>query len=247
MVLNNPVINSKINEKYSKSKYKFAFDKEFNNVFSLIAYYLFGKKIYGYKKNLKYSIYWFGFINCYLSNTSFSYYSDSFIGKIKEDVLKIIDVMDDMFMVAPLSEDNMILYRGYLGYDYDKEQDVNINDIKFGIEPRYISTTIYKDIAYGFTGTPSKKYNSCCFTILHLDDGIPYIDISKMSYYPEEGEILLPRGLKTKYLYLENNYKIDKNVSTSAHHIQISLTPKLKKLYHKKEKCIQYQTYKIDN
>jgi hypothetical protein len=216
-------------------------------VFSLIAYYIFGKKIYGYKKNLKYSIYWYGFINSYLSNTYFSYYGDSFTDKIKEDTLKIINVMDDMFMVAPLSEDNMILYRGYDMYDYDKEQELNITDIKFGIEPRYISTTMYKDIAYehivSFNGNPPKKHNGCCFTVLHLDDGIPYIDISKMSFYPEEGEILLPRGLKTKYLYLENDYKIDKNVSINAHHIQISLSAELKKLYHKKEKCIQYQTF----
>uniref|UniRef100_A0A6C0H6M3 ADP ribosyltransferase domain-containing protein n=1 Tax=viral metagenome TaxID=1070528 RepID=A0A6C0H6M3_9ZZZZ len=240
MVINNQIINEKRMNNYSESIYKNAFKKEFKNIFSEIAYNLFGWKI-GYKKYLKYTDYLFFYINDLLSEKN--EYKKLYD---RDELLKIINEMDKMFMIAPLSENKMVVYRGY--QFNPKKQILNetffLNNIKLGIEKRFISTSLDKNIGYDFMLMYDNK-SGCCFTVFHLDDGIPFINCSKMSYYEKEYEILLPRDLELKYLGYEENFVINSEISVTAYHIQVSLTRVLKKKYKKSEKCVKYNIYEL--
>jgi hypothetical protein len=210
----------------------------------------------------------------------------------KEDevIEKTINAMDEMFMIAPLSEDDMILYRGY---DFNNNvfmsginTEINIKKlVKFGIQNGYLSTTTNELLSFYYTtanyseylhiitklltdlsnplgGTfallkkkviTKNMYNICCFTVLHLDDGIPYIKLNNLSCHDDE--VLLPRGLKMEYLYTDNKYPLLlKNVNgaigyktfVTAHHIRLCLTEELKKKYKKSEKCVEYDVWKLN-
>jgi hypothetical protein len=217
-----------------------------------------------------------------------------------QNIKKTINIMDEMFMIAPLSEDNMILYRGY-DTQYSTWNDLftttsNIKEhLKFGIQPAYISTTTSENLGFYFTIINYNKHlqrtklifiilslfihmsfikfliilntliyntlkdipytsNICCFTILHLDDGIPYIKLNNNNEYQDE--ILLPRDLEMTYMHTDDNYEILLNnikgisghkTKITAHHIKLSLTAELKKKYQKREKCIEYQVITLSD
>jgi len=99
----------------------------------------------------------------------------------------------------------------------------------------------------------------CCFVVMHLDDGIPYLELDKLS--KNKNEILLPRGVSIKHVKTETDYQIKLgalhgygnffeligvNSVITAHHVQVSMSDELKSKYAKKEKCIEYDLYKIN-
>jgi hypothetical protein len=292
-VENSDIITEK-KDKYFASKYKNAFylkkdvlSSKYNFMSSIVYNTLYG--VVSDERILKYSQDLYKKVNAYLNGKR----------NTDEDVIieKTINAMDEMFMVAPVSEDNMILYRGY---DFTGNTSFNPMDgwdkkditelIRFGVQKGYLSTTTNKNLGFYYTMINNTSYlnllvelsamaaatvavglsatiayfiyknaqltknNRCCFTILHLDDGIPFIKLN--SLVCADAEVLLPRGLEMEYLRTENDYELvlqsakntpKRSLLISAHHVRLSLTEELKKKYKKGEKCVKYDVWKLSN
>jgi hypothetical protein len=120
-----------------------------------------------------------------------------------ENVQMRIDEIDNAFLTAaPRSKREMIVWRGKRGDYYDESHSIHtVSPSKRNIDSGYISTTEDIKIALNFVNndTKDKSYKKtkqhCCLYRIHIMEGIPYIDMTKLSKY-QESEILLPRDLK---------------------------------------------------
>jgi len=280
--IKNSEIISGINNKYLESKYKDAFYLKKDilsskyNFLSDILFNTYGDTTAN-DKILKYSHDLYDKINKYLNNDN---------QKENEIIDKTINAMDEMFMIAPLSEDGMILYRGF------KDKGMKIDPINYGIQKGYISTTSNEYLGYYYSIIDKTKYlkllprlmiapltssaryhylikigtkagialgvaiitsltimvtmiiveeilkelkekyliKPCCFFILHLDDGIPFIKLNNLSCYDDE--VILPRGLNMENMYVDEKHEITlkkKKIMVTAYHVRLSLTEELKK------------------
>jgi hypothetical protein len=114
-----------------------------------------------------------------------------------------IDKIDNAFLTAaPRSKREMIVWRGKRGDYYDESHSIHtVSPSKRNIDSGYISTTEDIKIALNFVNndkkdkTYTKTKQHCCLYRIHIMEGIPYIDMTKLSKY-QESEILLPRDLK---------------------------------------------------
>ena len=122
-----------------------------------------------------------------------------------ENVQTRIDYIDSAFLnAAPRTTGKkMIVFRGKKGNYYDVSQSIHTGSpSKRNIDTGYISTTDNIESALNFINNDKddKEYKTtkqhCCLYRMHIMEGIPYIDMKKLSRYKEESEILLPRDLK---------------------------------------------------
>ena len=122
-----------------------------------------------------------------------------------ENVQTRIDYIDSAFLnAAPRTTGKkMIVFRGKKGNYYDLSQSIHTGSpSKRNIDTGYISTTDNIESALNFINNDKddKEYKTtkqhCCLYRMHIMEGIPYIDMKKLSRYKEESEILLPRDLK---------------------------------------------------
>jgi len=120
-----------------------------------------------------------------------------------ENVQMRIDQIDNAFLnAAPRSKREMIVWRGKRGDYYDESHSIHtVSPSKRNIDSGYISTTEDIEIALRFINDDKKDKSykktkqHCCLYRIHIMEGIPYIDMTKLSQY-KESEILLPRDLK---------------------------------------------------
>ena len=122
-----------------------------------------------------------------------------------ENVQTRIDYIDSAFLnAAPRTTGKkMIVFRGKKGNYYDVSQSIHTGSpSKRNIDTGYISTTDNIESALNFINNDKddKEYKTtkqhCCLYRMHIMEGIPYIDMKKLSRYKQESEILLPRDLK---------------------------------------------------
>ena len=122
-----------------------------------------------------------------------------------ENVQTRIDYIDSAFLnSAPRTTgQEMIVFRGKKGDYYNQPHSLDtVNPDKRNIDTGYISTTDNIESALNFINNDKqdKEYKTtkqhCCLYRMHIMEGIPYIDMKKLSRYKEESEILLPRDLK---------------------------------------------------
>jgi hypothetical protein len=114
--------------------------------------------------------------------------------KIEETIKKIKIIDNIMRSKAPLVNDDLIVYRGTI----NKKED----EPYLGINKGYISTSKSLNALAKNSYRFLNEINKCCLYIYTIKKGVPYINLSKISYFGEENEsnqeeILLPRGLKT--------------------------------------------------
>ena len=121
-----------------------------------------------------------------------------------ENVQTRIDYIDSAFLnAAPRTTGKkMIVFRGKKGNYYDVSQSIHTGSpSKRNIDTGYISTTEDIEIALRFVNNDiqdkvyKKTKQHCCLYRMHIMEGIPYINMTKLSKY-KESEILLPRDLK---------------------------------------------------
>jgi hypothetical protein len=120
-----------------------------------------------------------------------------------ENIQMRIDQIDSAFLnSAPRTEREIIVWRGKKGDYNDVSHAIHTTSpSKRNIDTAYISTTEDIDIALRFINDDKKdkEYKKtklhCCLYRIHVMEGIPYIDMTKLSQY-KESEILLPRDLK---------------------------------------------------
>jgi hypothetical protein len=125
------------------------------------------------------------------------------IPKSIENVQMRVDYIDSAFLnSAPRSNREIIAFRGKRGDYYSDSNSLDtVNPGKRNIDTGYISTTEDIKIALRFVNDDKnaeeyKKTNKhCCLYRMHIMEGIPYIDMTKLAKY-RESEILLPRDLK---------------------------------------------------
>lgn len=123
--------------------------------------------------------------------------------KLKEFFARIIHTLDDYFINnAPKSTKGMVVYRG-------EKILCEGNTCRAGIINSYSSTTTNSKTVLQFT-----NMRDCCLYEYQLDEGIPYIDFTKimnlntqrrncktdLSLKFKENEFLLPRGIELKYM-----------------------------------------------
>jgi hypothetical protein len=120
------------------------------------------------------------------------YEIDKKIEKLNE-LLRNINIIDNiMINKAPVIKQDTIVYRG--------TKNAKKDDPYLGINKGYISTS--KTLDALTKNTWRFLENECCLYKIVLKKGVPYINLSKISYFGEQHsenqeEILLPRGLKT--------------------------------------------------
>ena len=125
------------------------------------------------------------------------------IPKSIENVQMRVDYIDSAFLnSAPKSNREIIAFRGKRGDYYSDSPSTNtVNPGKRNIDTGYISTTEDILIALRFVNDDKnaeeykKSKKHCCLYRMHIMEGIPYIDMTKLAKY-KESEILLPRDLK---------------------------------------------------
>lgn len=125
------------------------------------------------------------------------------IPKSIENVQMRVDYIDSAFSnSAPRSNREIIAFRGKRGDYYSDSPSTNtVNPGKRNIDTGYISTTEDIAIALRFVNDDKnaeeykKSKKHCCLYRMHIMEGIPYIDMTKLAKY-KESEILLPRDLK---------------------------------------------------
>jgi len=159
-------LNSRISvSKYMISKYEDAFYESKDYLMHYLTFNMFN---YGPKKLLKYSEGLYDNINKYLNNKN----SEEKNNKIEN----IINVMDEMFLISPSSEDNMTLYMGNL-------VNTKTNKLEYGINNSYLMATsdqlsVYKKLV-GF----NEFYNLIMFIAIHIGFNVLLDIVSKNDYY----------------------------------------------------------------
>jgi len=114
--------------------------------------------------------------------------------KIEETIEQIKIIDNIMTSKAHIVNDDIIVYRGTV----NKKED----DPYLGINKGYISTSKTLNALAKNSYRFLNERNKCCLYIYTIKKGVPYINLSKISYFGQEHEsdqeeILLPRGLKT--------------------------------------------------
>jgi hypothetical protein len=114
--------------------------------------------------------------------------------KIEETIEKIKIIDNIMTSKAPIVNDDLIVYRGTVNKKDDEPY--------LGINKGYISTSKSLNALAKNSYRFLDERNKCCIYIYRIKKGVPYINLSNISYFGEENqsnqeEILLPRGLKT--------------------------------------------------
>ena len=164
---------------------------------------------------------------------------------IDKDIKKNVKLGVQKSYISTTTNDYLAFFYATMGYhQYSKFLSIMIQGV-YSITNPFIAPLIYNNIKNMTT-----IHDVCCFVMLHLDDGIPYIETG------EATEILLPRGLNMEYLYSDDKYQlllhnvkgqIGLKTNVTLHHVRVSLTPELKIKYQKKEKCNNYQVYSLKN
>jgi hypothetical protein len=126
------------------------------------------------------------------------------------DISKKINYINDMVNIidnimqskASVANDDLIVYRG---------TKTNRDIPYLGVNTGYISTSksinaIEKN-SFRFLG------EDCCIYVYTIKKGVPYLDLSEISFFGKQHEhnqeeILLPRGLKTKLVSTNENSEI---------------------------------------
>jgi len=149
-----------------------------------------------------------------------------------------IKQMDKCFQLSPKTETEMVLYRGMDRY-------LDLTDSTPVLLKNFTSTTKRIDIAKGFSKkiytkkdiqiegriarmiSVNKVIDDCCIYCFHVDKGISYIDMEKISKIRGEHEILLPRDLYMVFMYDEKRHSKLRNDSYSYNvkHVRISKSP----------------------
>ena len=175
----------------------------------------------------KYSYQWDSPINKYLINGN-TYFDSNYFNLYKHRYTKLygsnnvdpiynikeaISRLDTLFLesVDLNEEEGKKLYRGMkIEYPGLKKQGDKI------IVKNFVSSSSSLLVAKRFF----KKIDNCCLYRLHIDKGIPHIDMRSTSAYKGEREILLPRNLLFEYLtdtYTNDGIKIREiRISTSS-------------------------------
>jgi hypothetical protein len=183
----------KTNNKIEGINYNYLLESEYsyNN-----SHYIHGFIDKSYKSLRRYTHKWDTLINKYLrnksdenilKNTEFNDFLQMY--RISTDELLImlkqtIEDIDEEFLHSKKTEEEIVLFRGIIGKETYE-----------GLNLSYISTTEKYEIAEGFAGIQN-KIKGTLFE-LHIQPGIPYIYMDKISQHPGEEEILLPRNLIT--------------------------------------------------
>jgi hypothetical protein len=113
------------------------------------------------------------------------------------DLVNNINIIDNiMTNKAPVSKEDITVYRGTKNTKEDAPY--------LGINEAYISTS--KTIDALSKNTWRFLEEDCCIYKITIKKGVPYLNLSKLSYFGEQHtenqeEILLPRGLKTSLVY----------------------------------------------
>jgi hypothetical protein len=117
---------------------------------------------------------------------------DDKINKLNELVKNINTIDNIMSNKSPVTNEDIIVYRGTKNH---------VNDEPYlGINKAYISTS--RSLNAIEKNTWRFLEHDCCLYKITIKKGVPYINLSKISYFGEQHrenqeEILLPRGLKT--------------------------------------------------
>ena len=116
-------------------------------------------------------------------------------------IQKKIKKLDELFTdYAQISDEPLVVYRGII---------TTPQDIRFGLNKAFVSTTTTMDVAFGFL-----KKNPCCILELTITPGIPFLSAKAFSKFPSEDEIILPRNLiYTLKSHTNNIYKVDVTMS----------------------------------
>ena len=133
---------------------------------------------------------------------------DDKINKLNELVKNINTIDNIMSNKSPVTNEDIIVYRGTTNHANDEPY--------LGINKAYISTS--KSLNAIEKNTWRFLRHDCCLYKITVKKGVPYINLSKISYFGEQHrenqeEILLPRGLKTSLESVSetdiqgNNYK----------------------------------------
>ena len=117
---------------------------------------------------------------------------DDKINKLNKLVKNINSIDNIMSNKSPVTNEDIIVYRG-------TKNDAN-DEPYLGINKAYISTS--KSLNAIEKNTWRFLEDDCCLYKITIKKGVPYINLSKISYFGEQHrenqeEILLPRGLKT--------------------------------------------------
>lgn len=209
----------------------------------------------------KYSFQWDAPINSYLNmgeryfrSTIFNYYWKRY-GVTKyisiQNIKNVIKIFDEyMYYDAPRTTEEMSKMKFYRGMknpyfiDYINQIPLENKDETM-IVNNFISISLDTKVAIRF----SDELNHCCFFEITLDKGIPYIDMILHSQYPQEREILLPRGLKIKLLSEpETTYVLNKSyesIKTKLYKIHI-FYDETDKFYSSALSCKKKNIYDIE-
>jgi hypothetical protein len=204
----NKIKKNKIINLINTSKNLFGTNKSFiiNNPMSYDDYVKQYGISYNYQNSLAfYTNKWDNVINGYLrQGESFFDTSSYFIDNIAifgnnkteaiNNIKNKISLIDKAFYDAPLTQSNIVLYRGVKHKIDDPLYD--------GLQLSYLSTTDNFNTAIGFTSYD----DNCCIYKFILDIGIPYIFLDFISQTQGENEFLLPRNL---ILQFKNQYEKD--------------------------------------
>jgi len=128
------------------------------------------------------------------------------INKEIKTQIENINIIDNIMLTkASVAKEDLIVYRGTI----NTKDDAPYLDINKG----YISTSktinALEKNSYRFLN----ETNQCCVYIYTIKKGVPYINLSKISYFGEQHqenqeEILLPRGLKSTLTSFDEKTKI---------------------------------------
>ena len=135
-------------------------------------------------------------------NKKYYSFSDRF-----NEINKNIQQIDNCFDKAPVTKDDkLLLWRGM-------NKDLGLKIGESIVLKNYTSCTYSLKIAKKFTKVEKSQsgtaISACCFYVLHIGEGIPYMPMEIYSKYAED-EILLPRNLVMTYIKDEPIRKKDK-------------------------------------
>jgi len=142
------------------------------------------------------------------------------INKEIKTQIENINIIDNIMLTkASVAKEDLIVYRGTI----NTKDDAPYLDINKG----YISTSktinALEKNSYRFLN----ETNQCCVYIYTIKKGVPYINLSKISYFGEQHqenqeEILLPRGLKSTLTSFDEKTKI-LGISYKTYNVTIEL------------------------
>lgn len=142
-------------------------------------------------------------------------------GKIDKlnELVRNINIIDNiMTNKAPIVKQDIIVYRGTKNTQEDAPY--------LGVNEAYISTS--KTLDALSKNTWRFLEDDCCIYKITIKTGVPYINLSKISYFGEQHtdnqeEILLPRGLKTTLESVSETYIKAEGATYKTYNVVIEL------------------------